>query len=328
MNDLWASCLNLYPPDIKIMPDHMFSIITPCFNAEKYIEEAIESVLNQHEVMVEHIIVDGGSNDGTLEIIKKYSHLRVISEPDNGMYDAINKGLEMAQGEYIGLLNSDDLYPAGSLKQAFDAFVKNPGVQAVNGGFEVFEGDAEQRQIVRISPAIGADEFWFRIVQGSTAPNTWFLHRSIFERFGKYDDRYRVASDREFIMRLALAGIRPLSLPGVNYHFRQHAGSATFSLQDSRHLVRGQLRMRTAQEAMNIEEEYLAKRNLPSEMRKALLHSHTVSTYRLAATALYHRKWKSFAWGAWHGWRYNIFWPVIFFISLFRRIQKEIGFNA
>jgi glycosyltransferase involved in cell wall biosynthesis len=310
------------------MPDYMFSIITPCFNAEKYIEEAIESVLAQREVRVEHIIVDGGSKDGTLEIIKKYTHLRVISEPDNGMYDAINKGLEIAQGEYIGLLNADDLYPTGSLKQALDAFEKNPDVQVVNGGFAVFEDNEGQRQTVRISPAIGPGEFWFRIVQGSTAPNTWFLHRSVFERFGKYDARYRIAADREFIIRLALAGIRPLSLPGVNYHFRQHTDSATFSIQDSRHPVRGQLRIKTVQEAMIIEEEYLAKRNLPAEMRKALLHGHTVSTYRLAATALYHREWKSFASGVWHGWRYNIFWPMIFFISLAKRIQKEIGFNA
>jgi glycosyltransferase involved in cell wall biosynthesis len=310
------------------MPEHMFSIITPCFNAERYIEEAIESVLAQKEVRVEHIIVDGASNDGTLEILKKYSHLRVISEPDNGMYDAINKGIKIAHGEWIGLLNADDLYPDGSLKQALDAFEENPEVQVVNGGFAVFEENAGQRQTVRISPAIGSDEFWFRIVQGSTAPNTWFLHNSIFENFGEYDARYRIAADREFIMRLALAGIRPLSLPGVNYLFRQHTDSATFSLQDSRHPDRGQVRMKTAQEAMNIEEEYLAKKNLPAEMRKALLHGHTVSSYRLSATALYHREWKTFLVGVSHGWRFNIFWPLIFFISLAKRIQREIGFNA
>jgi glycosyltransferase involved in cell wall biosynthesis len=310
------------------MPDPMFSIITPCFNAAKYIEEAIESVLAQQNVGVEHIVVDGGSNDGTLEILKRYSHLRLISEPDKGMYDAINKGLKMAQGEYIGLLNADDLYPEGSLKQASDAIVKNPGIQALNGGFAVFEGDGKQRQIMRISSSIGTNEFWYRIVQGSTAPNTWFIHRSVFERLGQYDDRYRIAADREFIMRLALLGVRPLSLPGVNYYFRQHEGSATFSNQDSRNPERGQIRIKTVLEAINIQEEYLAKQNLPEEMRNALIHGHTTSTYKLAITAFYHRKWKQFLSGAWRGWRYNIFWPLIFLISLFKRIQKEIGFNA
>ena len=78
-----------------------------------YIADAIESVLSQHIPDVEHIIMDGGSTDGTLEILKKYPHLIVVSGPDNGMYDAINKGIGISKGEWIGLLNADDLYPTG-----------------------------------------------------------------------------------------------------------------------------------------------------------------------------------------------------------------------
>ena len=88
------------------------SIITVCFNSEKFIQEAIESVINQTHQDIEYIIVDGGSKDKTVDIIKSYSKkiTKYISEPDKGIYDAMNKGLKMATGDYIGILNSDDFY--------------------------------------------------------------------------------------------------------------------------------------------------------------------------------------------------------------------------
>ena len=88
----------------------IITIITPSLNRAKFIEEAIKSVLNQDYPPVEHIIMDGGSTDGTLDILNSYSHLTVISQPDHGMYDAINKGIRMAKGNIIGIRNSDDYY--------------------------------------------------------------------------------------------------------------------------------------------------------------------------------------------------------------------------
>jgi glycosyltransferase involved in cell wall biosynthesis len=290
-------------------------------NAQPYIAEAIESVLAQHFPDVEHIIMDGGSTDGTLEILKKYPHLVVVSEPDNGMYDAINKGIGITKCDWIGLLNSDDLYPTGSLKQASEAIAQDPHLQAVNGGFAVFEDNVNERNIVRVSPSIGADEFWYRIVSGSTAPNTWFLRRSVFESYGYYDSRYRYAADRELIMRLALAGFRPLSLPGVNYYFRQHEKSATFSRQDSRLSERGDTRMKIALEGIAIIEEYLAKDNIPAGMRRELLAGHSLEAYKLAITALYHHRPMQAYNAALHGWRYNLFWPLIFLKMLAVRLS-------
>ena len=115
------------------------------------------------------------------KFLKNIPHLVVISGSDNGMYDAINKGIEISKGEWIGLLNADDLYPTGSLKQVLEAVAQDFGLQAVNGGFAVFEDIGNERKIVRISPSIGVDEFWYRIVSGSTAPNSWFIRRSVFE---------------------------------------------------------------------------------------------------------------------------------------------------
>ena len=90
-----------------------FSIITPCYNSEKYLEECIKSIMSQKYKDFEHIIVDGGSTDGTLDILKKYERLynmRWISEKDDGMYDAINKGMRMANGDVLSWINSDDVY--------------------------------------------------------------------------------------------------------------------------------------------------------------------------------------------------------------------------
>ena len=92
-----------------------FSIITPCFNSENTIERTLKSVLNQTYSMYEYIIVDGGSTDSTLDIIRSYKDffgdkLKVISEPDNGIYDAMNKGISWATGDFVGIVNSDDFY--------------------------------------------------------------------------------------------------------------------------------------------------------------------------------------------------------------------------
>ena len=310
------------------MPVVSFSIITPSLNARSFIAEAIASVMEQQIPDVEHIIIDGGSTDGTLELLKQYPHLIVVSEPDRGMYDAINKGIRMARGEWIGLLNADDLYPKGSLKQALEIVEQNPDLHVMNGGYVVFEDHGDERRIVQVSPSIGKDELWPRIVHGHTVPNSWFIRRSLFDLCGFYDSRYRFAADRELIMRFALAGIHLFSLPGVNYWFRQHERSATFSKQDSRIPERGNLRIRIALEMLSIQEEYLTKKNLPAEMRKELLKSHSATTYKLVVTALFHRKWRLAMSGIWRGCRYDISWPFTFLLLLVRRIQKEAEIHA
>ena len=111
----------------------MISIITLCLNRVEFVEAVIESILDQDYPNLEHVVVDGGSTDGTVDILKKYPHLRVVSEPDEGMYDALNKGLRLASGEIIGHLNADDFYEAGVFGKVARCFAEDAEIDMVYG---------------------------------------------------------------------------------------------------------------------------------------------------------------------------------------------------
>ena len=105
------------------------SVITPVYNSIQFIEDCILNVINQKAINVEHLIVDGGSNDGTLEVIqhfsKEYPHIRFLSEKDNGQSDAMNKGIDLAKGRFISFLNVDDYYEEGALKDVLSKISSN-----------------------------------------------------------------------------------------------------------------------------------------------------------------------------------------------------------
>lgn len=299
------------------------SIITPCLNRARFIREAVESVLAQEYPILEHIVVDGGSTDGTLEILQEYSHLRLISEPDGGMYDAINKGLELAQGEVIGLLNSDDLYAPGSLHQVAKAFAQHPQAQAVVGGAEVFLDEGGQRKVVRSNPTIQPEEFWFRVVEGSPVSNAWFFRRQVFDIVGSFNTTYRYAADREFLIRATLAGIRPVPIPQVLYLYRSHRDSATLSNADSRLRERGLFRIKILLEGIRMFESFLENGEIPANVRKHLRRAHGERCYKLTTTALYHHRFRLAAQAMKHGIHYNHFWLATFVLLTLRRLMHS-----
>jgi glycosyltransferase involved in cell wall biosynthesis len=128
-----------------------FTIITPNYNGEKYLEKCIKSVLDQ-KVDFEHIVVDAESTDSSSDILKKYPHLRVITEKDNGMYDAINKGIAIAQGDIIAYLNCDDRYPVGSLSIVLESFKKNEDIDYVYGNCRFIDRLEQEVYIYRVPP--------------------------------------------------------------------------------------------------------------------------------------------------------------------------------
>lgn len=307
----------------------LISIITPCLNRAAYIREAVESVLAQHYPNFEHIIMDAGSTDGTLDILHSYPHLHVVSEPDRGMYDGINKGLHLAHGEIIGLLNTDDLYAGGCFDAVAAAFDLHPQALAVVGGITTFTEGPDGPVTIATVPAIEPDEFWIRLTRGHPVTNAWFFRPAVFERVGYFDDRYLYSSDRYFLIRAALDGnVRPIPIKRILYHYRQHSGSVTISTVDSRAADYGRIRIKFLKEDVILIEELLDRTNLPDIVRRLERAEHAERCYRLAATAFYHREWRIFYDAVRRGWRRNVFWPLVFFRLAFGRFWKEMTGHA
>jgi glycosyltransferase involved in cell wall biosynthesis len=303
----------------------IISIITPCLNRADFIGEAVESVLAQHYPKFEHIIMDAGSTDGTLDVLRLYPHLHVVSEPDRGMYDAINKGLRLARGEIIGLLNTDDILAEGCFETIAAAFEAHPDALAVVGGISVFCDDETGRHTVSSAPTIETNEFWYRLILGHPVSNAWFYRREVFERFGVFNDNYRYVEDRSFLIHIALdGGVRPIPIHQALYHYRQHSGSGTMTDADSRTKEYGFMRMKLLLEDIRAWEEFLARPVLPKEVRVLMRREHSERCYRLAATALYHRQWRLAGYAVLHGWGKDILWPLVFTDMAFRRIRKEV----
>jgi glycosyltransferase involved in cell wall biosynthesis len=207
----------------------LISIITPCLNRASLVGEAVESVLSQDYSPVEHIVMDGGSQDGTLEVLARYPRVRVFSESDRSMYEALNKGLKQAGGEVVGFLNGDDLYAQEVFHEVATRFKADPGVDAICGGAEIFERLPNSGERVRsfLSPRYN-DLSVRNVALGQPILNARFFRRRVFDAVGLFDPQYRIAGDREFLLRMAFAEIRSEYLPRCVYRYRAHPGSMTF----------------------------------------------------------------------------------------------------
>ena len=204
------------------------SIVTPALNCARYIGEAVENVLNQEYPRFEHIIMDGGSTDGTLDMLNGYPHLRVISEPDRGLYDALNKGIRLAQGDYIGWLNADDLYADGVFHDLGHKAREMPTVELFTGDSDLFEDTPNGRRVLRTNRFYTCQELAQGQLSGVVSLNGCFFGRELFENVGAFTTAYELVSDHEFLFRLSIYGPRCASLARVSYHYRQHEQSLTW----------------------------------------------------------------------------------------------------
>lgn len=178
------------------------TIITVCFNRKTTIEKAINSVLNQNYNNIEYIIIDGNSTDGTKEIIESYGDRisQYISEPDKGMYDAINKGLKLATGDVVGLMHSDDeFYDNKAISRIATQFEKDKTIEGVYGDGIYVSNDLEERLI---RDRIGGDFSLKKIKEGWLPLHpTVYLKKSLLEKYGIYDLNFKIASDTELLLR-------------------------------------------------------------------------------------------------------------------------------
>ena len=178
------------------------SIITVCYNRKATITQSINSVLDQDYPNIEYIIIDGNSSDGTQSIIESYSDkiAHYISEPDKGMYDAINKGLKLATGDIIGLMHSDDtFYDNSVVSKIVNTFLMSSNADAVYGDGIYVTNDAEER-IIR--NRIGG-QYNFEKIKSGWLPlhPTVYIKKSIIEKYGYYSLDFKIASDTEFLLR-------------------------------------------------------------------------------------------------------------------------------
>jgi len=182
-----------------------FSIITVCYNSKSTIEKTINSVLSQTHRNFEYIIVDGGSNDGTLDILKKYEeHIDVlISEPDNGIYDAFNKGVGLAKGNFIAILNSDDTYNPNTLELAFKTALAHPDAIVYGDTYFIDEDD-----VVFSSNEGHFDPQALKSGIGFMHPAS-FVPKAVYEKVGLYSENkeLNIASDADFLIRCHLQGV-------------------------------------------------------------------------------------------------------------------------
>lgn len=197
------------------------SVVTAVFNGEKTIAQAIESVLSQRYPAVESVVIDGASRDATLPILETYRPRigKLISEPDKGIYDALNKGIRHATGDVVGFLHADDLFEDEDVLARVAAAFEDPGVDAVYGDLVYVRHDNVE-QIIRYWKSGSYDQA--ALARGWMPPHpTFYARRAVYERLGGFDTRYRIAADYDSILRfLAVGKIRAVYIPEVLVRMR------------------------------------------------------------------------------------------------------------
>lgn len=201
------------------------SVITVCLNSRRFIGQTIESVLAQDHPEIEHVIVDGGSSDGTVELVRDYAlrdpRIRWISEPDYGISDAMNKGMAMVSGDVIAHLNSDDYYAhAGVLSLVADRFVSSPSPGWLTGGLTFVDEAGQVLREVRVR------RYSFRrlLRNNIILHPTTFIRKDVVDATGGFDARLKYCMDYELFLRLGSLG-PPFLLNEQLTCFRVHSGS-------------------------------------------------------------------------------------------------------
>lgn len=182
------------------------SIITPVYNSVQFIESCIKNVIDQKCEQAEHIIIDGGSTDGTLEIIQnyatRYSHIRWVSEKDKGQSDAMNKGIKMAQGEIISFLNADDGYFTYTLNRIINIY-NNPKLNFITGNCKLFDNNGNLIYINRPKRIKNYHLFSYQ-EPFPINPSAYFYKKSIHYHIGYYNINNHYNMDYEFILKACL----------------------------------------------------------------------------------------------------------------------------
>jgi glycosyltransferase involved in cell wall biosynthesis len=220
------------------------SVITIVYNGEKHIEDAIKSVIDQSYPNIEYIVVDGASKDGTVSIIKKYEQSihTWVSEPDKGISDAFNKGLRLATGEIIGMINADDWYEQDAVEKA---------VHAIEG-YDIVYGDLRLWKEGKVDFVLRGDHHYLRNEMTINHP-TVFVRKKCYDQFGVFDSSYKCAMDYDLMLRLMENNCRFNYVPATISNMRWDG------LSDKRWLL-------GCKETLKIKNKYLPQQKLKNRL--------------------------------------------------------------
>ncbi len=197
-----TSNFQLHTPQLSTSDSPLVSIITVVYNGKKHIEQTIQSVLSQTYTNIEYIIIDGASTDGTLAIIQKYksSISQIVSEKDTGIYNAMNKGLALAKGEIIAILNADDYYYPETIELVVNQFNQSKA-EIVYGSIVKLKEINNQEYFKEVQPNLDLIEETMPIFHPAT-----FIKKQVYDQVGKFNEKYRVSADYDLIYKIYRAG--------------------------------------------------------------------------------------------------------------------------
>lgn len=297
----YGNMTSTYIPTLQIRGSLKVSIITACKNSVATIERTIKSVLGQSYRNLEYIIIDGASEDGTVEQIKKHSNKAIlfISEPDDGMYAAMNKGIEKASGDVIGIINSDDWYEKDAVRLAVQTFFLTRADIVYGHQNMVHEEGRKAR-----TPCKGVENLWHGMPFGHP---TVFVKREVYEKYGLFDTRWRIVADHELMLRFYSGGAKfaqcdevlaDFSLGGISSRERQGV------MQEARDLM-----LKYADKAPDpYTEKKKIKEEYESAMAEAQLIEATKPMVKEIKKLLMDQKGDVFVFGTgfWGGWIYKL----------------------
>lgn len=296
------------------------SVITFVKNGAVTLEKAIRSVASQGYPAVEHIVLDAGSIDGTVDIIQRYQQNLSFwrSYPDAGSVPAINEGWRRATGDVICLLCADDWLEPGTLWAVADAFTKDPGLEVVTGGVRKVRYDAHCGMLRVLT---FEDENLLRLSVSNalypTLTNAHFVRRRLYKELGGFDERFLTSADLDFLLRLAFRGVKNRVLNRVVYNFLQHPGSNSMSGDWKKNGV-------IAWDNMRVVEGHLKRVGLPLNYVRQLRSFHGVFAMR----AIYAALRKADFWEFWNAsqraFRINPAWPVLVIGWIINGLRKRM----
>lgn len=221
------------------------SVITATWNSAATLRDTLESVLRQTYPDVEHIVVDGASTDETMELVKEYEpryngRLRYVSEPDKGIYDAMNKGIRMATGEVVGILNSDDFYTSDRVLERVAEVMERGKTDAVYGDVH-YVNDGRLEKCVRYYSSKPFRRGWMRLGFMPAHPS-FYCRREVYMKYGGFDISYRVAADFENLLRLIFVNkIKTAYIP-KDFVTMRTGGASSSGIQSHKQIMKDHLR--------------------------------------------------------------------------------------